>query len=71
MNLTVKNTKLIGNDFTRARMMHDTNVSNATVIKLSNVVSKSAFTFIAKLNSHPAVPRSFTVELIHDIEDIT
>ena len=40
-------------------MMHDTNISNATVMK-----------FAAKLNSHPAVPRSFTVELIHDIEDI-
>ena len=43
-------------------MMHDTNVSNATVI-FANDVSKSAATFIAKLNSHPAVPRSFTVEL--------
>ena len=33
MNLTLQNTKLIGNDFTRVRMMHDTNVSNATVMK--------------------------------------
>ena len=51
-------------------MMHDTNVSNATVMKFANDVYKSAATFIAKLNSHPALPRSFTVELIHDIEDI-
>ena len=51
-------------------MMHDTNVSNVTVMKFTNDVSKSAATFIAKLNSHPAVPQSFRVELIHDIEDI-
>ena len=51
-------------------MMHDTNVSNAAVMKFDNDVSKSAATFIAKLNFHPAVPRSFTVELIHDIEGI-
>ena len=70
MNLTVQNTKLIEDDFTWSWMMHDTNVSNATVMKFANNVSKSAATFIAKLNSHPAVPRSFTVELIHDIGDI-
>ena len=39
-------------------------------MKFANDVSKSAATFIAKLNSHPAVPRSFTVELIQDIKDI-
>ena len=38
--------------------------------EICNVVSKSVSTLIAKLNSHPAVPRSFTVELIHNIEDI-
>ena len=70
MNLTVQYTKLIENDFTWACMMHDTNVSNATVMKVANDVSMSAATFIAKLNSQPAVPWSFTVELIHDIEDI-
>ena len=51
-------------------MMHNTNVSNSTVMKFANDVSKSDDTFIAKLKSHPAVPRCFTVELIHDIEDI-
>ena len=70
MNLIVQNTKLIENDFTLVRMTYDTNVPNATIIKFANDVSKFAATFIAKLNSHPAVPRSFTVELIHDIEDI-
>ena len=50
-------------------MMNDTNVANA-VMKYANDVSKSAATFIAKLNSHPAVPRSYTVELILDIKDI-
>ena len=50
--------------------MHDTNVSNATVMKFANDVSESAATFIAKLNSHPAVSLSFTAELVHDIEDI-
>ena len=48
----------------------DTNVSNATLMKFANDVSKFAATFIAKLNSHPAVPWSFTAELIHNIEDI-
>ena len=51
-------------------MMLNTNISFATVMKFAIDVSKSAATFIAKLHSHPAVPRSFTVELIHDIGDI-
>ena len=39
-------------------------------MKFANDVLKSAATFIAKLHSHSAVPRSFTVEFIHDIEDL-